>query len=315
MANKINVPICATSFGNVGFGDCTFDPGKIVGAIQVPRDFEISQSDLDGDLRAFFETKTHAAIGSRVFPYHYFSTVADNTEDVTINTSDYGDKDIVRDGYYDFTFRYFTGGIGLHQEIAKNSGKGKYFLFYDDNGYLFGYKSGTKMKGIPTSVFYVQPWRINTGADTAGYYLRFIINPIYMNKGNFAYAKVDDLNLIDVEGLQEYDLFQYSLAGNVAKIQARSRISGVDMYDAYSTNFSQVTAWSARNEENTDVPITSVTLDATNKAWIITFNSTVFNASDKVYLKGAAASILKAAPINVTGFEAKDELEIEGPVS
>jgi hypothetical protein len=313
--NKLNVPICATSYGNVGYGDCTFDPGKIVGAIQVPSSFEISQSDIDSGLLALLETKTHAAIGTRIFPYHNFKSVADNTEDVTINTSDYGGKQIVRDGFYDFTFRYYAGGIGLHQEIAKNAGNGKYFLFYDDNGYLFGRKSGTVLKGIPVDVFYVQPWRINTGADVAGYFLRFIIDPVYMNKGNFMYVKIDDFNLVDVEGLQEYDLFLFSLAGNVAKVTARSRISGVDMYDAYSTNLAQITAWKARDENNIDITITTVVVDAANKAWTITFNSTLFNAADKVYLKGAPAATMNAAPISVSGFEAKDELEIEGPQS
>lgn len=319
MAN-LNTPICATSYGNVGYGECTFDPSKIKGAIQVPSNFELAQTDIDGDLITLLENKTHAAIGERIFPYHNFENVVDNTEDVTINTSDYGSKTIVRDGYYDWTFRYYAGGIGLHQEIAKNAGTGKRFLFYDDNNFLFGYKSSGAdgnpvIKGIPVSVFYVNPWRLNTGADTANYSMRFIIDPLYLNKGNFMYVKISDFNMIDVEGIQEFDLYLVDLVANTATVRGQTRVSGVNMYDAYSTNFTQLTAWVARDQAGNNVPITGVVANATEKGWDITFSLTPFNAADKVYLKSAPAYTLKAAPINVTGFEAKDELQIEAPSS
>lgn len=314
---NLNNPLCATEYGNTGFGDCFLEPGKLVGAIQVPSNFQIAESDL-ATLQEFLTVKVHAAIGTRIFPYHNWINVTDNTEDVTINTTDYGAKIFIRDGFYDFTFRYLKGGVQAHQEFAKNEGSGKYFLFYDDNGVLYGYKSGGVLKGIPTELFKVLPWRPNTGADAAQYLLRMVINPVYMNKGNLGFVKVKDaldFNLFDVTGLQDVELELVSLAGNVATVKAYSKISKVDMYDAYSTNLSETTAWSARNEDNTNVTITSVTTNSGAKAWVITLNGTTFYASDKVYLRGTNASVWRAAPIEVEGFEAKDELTIEGPLS
>lgn len=313
----LNNPLCATAYGNTGFGDCFLEPDKIVGAIQVPANFSIAPGDLS-TLQEFLITKVHAAIGTRVFPYHNWINVADNTEDVTINTTDYGAKIFIKDGFYDFTFRYQKGGVQLHQELAKNEGSGKYFLLYDGNGVAYGYKVGTLLKGIPTELFKVLPWRPNTGAEAAQYLLRMIINPIYLNKGNLGFIKVKDaldFNLFDVAGLQDVELELVSLAGNIATVKAYSKISKVDMYDAFSTNMMETTAWTARNEDSTDAPITTVTLNATLKAWVITFSGGVFYASDKVYLKGSVASVWRAAPIEIEGFEAKDELTIEAPLS
>jgi hypothetical protein len=114
----LNKPLCATEYGNTGYGECFLEPSKIVGAIQVPKEFEITEDDY-ATLQDFLNTKVSAGVGARIFPYHNFISVTDNTEDVTINTTDYGAKIFIRDGFYDFTFRYLKGGVQLHQEIGR----------------------------------------------------------------------------------------------------------------------------------------------------------------------------------------------------
>jgi hypothetical protein len=312
--SKLNKPLCATEYGNTGFGDCFLEPSKIIGVIQVPSTFQIAEANL-ADLQTYLETAVHAAPGSRLYPYHNFISVADNTEDVTINTTDYGSKLFIRDGYYDFTFRYLRGGVLAHNEFAKNEGTGKYFMFYDDNGVLYGYKSGGALKGIPCELFKVLPWRFPSGADAAQYLMRFIINPIYMNKGNLGFVKVTNFNLFDVQGLQDVSLELVSIASNVAIVKAYSKISAVDMYDAYSTNIAATAAWQAVNELGATCAITTVTTNSTEKGWNVTLNAGTFNASDKIYLKWAEASVLKAAPILVEGFDTSTALEIEAPAS
>lgn len=311
---KLNKPVCATQFGNTGFGDCYIDLDKIAGAIQVTKNFVITEDDIEG-LQDFLKTKIHAAIGTRIFPYHNFVSVNDQTEDVNIETTDYGAKLPIRDGFYDFTFRYVKGGVLLHQEIQKNEGTGKYFLFYDANGILIGYKTSEGLKGIPVDVFKALPWRLATGAAGAQFLLRFIFDPKYINKGNLGYLVVEDFNLFDIEGLQDVAITLVELNANVATVQLRSKISDVNMYDAYSTNLAQTTAYSAEDEDGDTVAITNVSANASAEGFDITFSSTQFNNADKVYLKGSSAATWKAAPISVEGFEAKDALEIEAPAS
>lgn len=305
----LNKPLCATEYGDTGFGDCYLEPAKIVGAIQVPSNFQITQSDIDSGLLEILNDKIHAPIGTRIFPYHKFINVTDNTEDVTINTTDYGAKIFIRDGYYDFTYRYLAGGVQLHQEIQKNEGTNKYFLFYDENNVLYGYKSGGALKGIPVEIFKALPWRQNTGAEAAQYLLRFIINPTYMNKGNLGFVKVTDFNLFDVSGLQEVELTVIDVNNNVATVKVKTKISNVDLYESHKTNLLQTSAWRVFKSNGSLSSITGITDNSADRAFDVAVNYSDWaaefdGASMKIQL--AIPSVLKAAPIEMEGFDDKD---------
>lgn len=303
----LNKPLCATNYGNTGVGECFIDLDKLIGAIQVPPNFQIAQSDVPA-LLAFFETKIHAAIGTRVFPYPKLTNITDNTEDITINTTDYGDKIYVKDGFYDWTFRYLNGGVQLHQELAKNGGANKHFLFFDKNSVLVGYKSGAYLKGIPVDQFRVLPWRPNTGAESALFNLRFIIDPVYLNGGNLGFLKVD-FNLLDLVGLQDVELTVLDQTANVATVQVRSKISDVNLYGTFKTSLLQTTAWRAFKSSGAATTVTGVADNPTDEAFNVTVNALAYaqefdGASMKIQL--AIPSVLKAAPILMEGFEDKD---------
>src|ERR1044072_833152 len=303
----LNKPLCATNYGNTGVGECFVYLDKIIGAIQVPPNFQIAQSDVAG-LLAFFETKIHAAIGTRVFPYPKLTNITDNTEDITINTTDYGDKIYVKDGFYDWTFRYLNGGVQLHQELAKNSGANKHFLFFDKNSVLIGYKSGVYLKGIPVDQFRVLPWRPNTGAESALFNMRFIIDPIYLNGGNLGFLKVD-FNLLDLTGLQDVELTIIDQAANVATVKVRSKISDIDLYSTYKTNLLQTSAWRFFKSDGSASSVTGVADNAADEAFDVTGNyadwAAEFDGAEMTIML-AIPSVLKAAPIEMEGFEDKD---------
>lgn len=304
----LNKPICATEYGNTGLGDCYIELDKIVGSIQVPSNFQIAQSDVAG-LLDFLETKTYAAIGTRIFPYPKLINITDNSEDITINTTEYGDKIFVKDGFYDWTFRYLKGGVQLHQELAKNQGSGKYFLFFDKNNVLIGYKSGSVLRGVPVDQFRVLPWRPNTGAESALFNLRFIIDPIYLNQGNLGFLKVTDFNLLDVVGLQEVELTIIDQTLNVATVKVTSKIGGVDLYGAYKTNLLQVTAWKGFKSDGSASSVTSVADNPADEAFDVALNAgDVINEADgaRMKIQLAAAHILNASPILISGFDDSD---------
>lgn len=316
---EINIPLCAVSYGDTGFGDCVLDPKKIKGAFQVTSSFVITDSDLL-DLQQFLKDKVLAPIGQRIFPMHNFISIADNTEDIQIETTDYGTKLPTRDGDYDLTFRYQEGGVMLHQEIQKNRGTGKYFIFYDEDGVLYGYKTAEGMKGIP-ALFIAQPWRFATGSTAAQYLLRFIFQPQYINYGNLAYIGTSNegFNLFDIKGLQDVVLKLVNLVGNVATVLAITKISGVNMYDAFSTNLTETTAWKAKNETGGTVAVTGISANPTASGdkggFDVTFSSVPFTAADKVYLYWADADVLAVSPILVNGYDVTTPLEIEAPGS
>lgn len=304
----LNKPLCATNYGNTGVGTCFLEPGKFIGSIQVTSDFKIAQSDVP-DLLAFLNTKIHAAIGTRIFPGPKLINLTDNTEDSTINTTDYGVKIFVKDGFYDWTFRYKKGGVMLHQELAKNSGENKYFLFFDDNNILYGYNSGGFLKGIPVDQYLLPPWRLNTGSESALYNQRFIIDPIYLNKGNLGFLQIEDFNLIDLAGLQDVELTVIDVNANVATVKVRSKISDVDMYGTYKTNLLETTAWRLFKSSGAASSIVAVADNAADEAFDVTANYVDWAAEfdgAEMLIKLATPSVLKATPILMEGFEDKD---------
>lgn len=303
----LNKPLCATNYGNTGVGTCFLEPDKFIGAIQVTGDFKIAQSDV-ADLLAFLTTKIHAAIGTRIFPGPKLINLTDNTEDSTINTTDYGVKIFVKDGFYDWTFRYLKGGVQLHQELAKNAGANKYFLFFDKNNVLYGYSSGGYLKGIPVEQYLLPPWRLNSGSEAALYNQRFIIDPIYLNQGNLGFLQVD-FNLIDVVGLQDIELRIIDQAANVATVQVRSKISDVNLYDTFKTSLLQTAAWRAFKSSGVLSSVTTIADNAADEGFDVTVNYNDWaaefdGASMKIQL--SIPSVLKASPILMSGFEDKD---------
>lgn len=303
----LNKPLCATNYGNTGVGTCFLEPDKFIGAIQVTGDFKIAQSDVL-TLSDFLATKIHAAIGTRIFPGPKLINLTDNTEDSTINTTDYGVKIFVKDGFYDWTFRYLKGGVQLHQELAKNAGANKYFLFFDKNNVLYGYSSGGYLKGTPVEQYLLPPWRLNSGSEAALYNQRFIIDPIYLNQGNLGFLQVD-FNLIDVVGLQDVELTVIDVNANVATVKVRSKISDVDLYGTYKTNLLQTTAWRLFKSSGVLSSITAVADNAADEAFDITANYNDWAAEfdgAEMLIKLAIPSVLKASPILMEGFEDKD---------
>jgi len=318
--NKINAPLCASDYGNSGVGSCFIDIDKLLMAVEVTESFVIREQDVP-DLLEFLHSKIHAAIGTRIFPYPKLITLTDNTEDSTINTTEYGVKIFVKDGFYDWTFRYRKGGVQLHQEIAKNAGEGKYFIYFDKDTMLaYNAKvNGQKvLKGIPVDQFLVPPWRLNSGSEAALFNLRFIIDPLYLNRGNLGFLKVD-FNPLDLAGLQDVELELANLAANVATVVVKTKIGGENLYNTFKTNLLQTAAWTAVNEDGNTVAIQTIA-DVPNTGggeggFAFTFNLGSFNSADKVYLKMIAPSVLRMAPIEIEGFENREALEIEAPAS
>lgn len=303
----LNKPLCATNYGNTGVGSCFLEPDKFIGSIQVTSDFKIAQGDV-ADLLAFLNTKIHAAIGTRIFPGPKLINLTDNTEDSTINTTDYGTKIFVKDGFYDWTFRYQKGGVQLHQELSKNAGANKYFLFFDKNNILYGYQSGGFLKGIPVEQYLLPPWRLNTGSEAALYNQRFIIDPIYLNNGNLGFLQVD-FNLIDIVGLQDVELTVIDVNANVATVKVRSKISDVDLYGTYRTNLLQTTAWRLFKSSGAASSVTGVADNAADEAFDVTGNYNDWAAEfdgAEMLIKLSIPSVLKATPILMEGFEDKD---------
>lgn len=308
--NTLNVPICASEFGNTGIGECIKEIKKIVGAIQVPKSFALTAGDL-ATLQTVLVAKAHASVGARIFPYWNMVLTADNTEEPTIQTDEYGGKTATRMGDYDLTFRIKNTGVDVYGNIEKNAGPGKYFLFVDEDGTIIGKRSGDSLVGIYIDEFIVPPFRFAGGDTVTLYVLRFLFGSAQLSKGALGYINTDFPIKDEVSGLQDVTVSVVDQSDNVLKVVLKTKSGGINLYPAHSAQLAAAAAFFSRNQEDSSaITITSVATDATldggSGGFTVTLDSADYLAmdeGDKFSINLAAPAALLANPIGLEGYE------------
>jgi len=309
MANKRGQLNCTENSKNVGFGSCFEDWKIIKGAFLFdnPRSFTDEQiAALQASLEAAAAADSKAA---RMFPIHDFRVATDNTEDVVVQTFDYGSKTIVRDGDNDWSFQFVDGGNCLNTALRTHNGK-RYALFYDKDNKILGYRKDSQLAAIPLQFFYAKPWALATGSTAAAYMVRFVFESKYVNElREFVKA---DFDLSEIVGLQDVEIVLNSFDQNtgVANVTLQTACGAVNIFDTYNADIDE-TLFSAIDEDGNDVEVATVAPVTGSKSFDITLTVGDLPDSGIVTLSGAAPSVLLAAGID--GYEFTDlELTVEG---
>ena len=310
MANKLNQIDCITGYKNVGFGTCVFDPKLIKGVLLFPEKRTFTNEELaslETTLRNLAKADSKSA---RMYPLHNFVAVADSTEDVVIETTDYGAKSVTRDGDYDVTFKYFDGALCLSTALATFNGPTP-FLMYDKNGVIIGSKSNGKLSTIAPHFFHALPWRFATGANAANYQVRLSFTPEQINQ-YIGYVKAG-FDITDIEGLKdvEIEVNSYNEGTGVANVTLQTLCNKTNLANNLATELADEALYVATNKETgEEIAITTVTAGA-GKTFNVTINTGDANypaAGGVIVLNLAAVSVLEAAGIE--GYEGV-EVEIE----
>lgn len=311
MAN-LNEVICAVNLKNTGFSECVINPGKIMGAIRVPRGKVFTQAELDV-LRTTLDTARLAALKSnRIFPIHNFVGVTDNSEEVVFETLEYGSQVPVRDGNYRLTYRYVDGALCLSNALQTHNFQGlSSWLFYDDKDLLLGWRKldatglAYGLAGVPC-VFHALKWKQATGSTTPVYSVYFDFDPKYFNKYlGFVEA---GFPLNEITGLQNINLVQSGAsAAGVIKLIAKTGCDGANLYDLYNGQLDAAAAWTAVNTTTqAAISITSVAADANIKGFTITLT-----AADPDY-PGSSSGLVTINLVDPTALDALDVSGYEG---
>lgn len=309
--NKIT---CGTiEGGNTGIGDCPFLPKYIAGIILGPVGFKLLASEIASTLQTALKTATHAAKSARIYPVQNFKALdADNTEAPTKQTFGYGDVKFIREGKYALSFQHVDGGICLHKNLRKFNGSNLAAYLIDADGVLIGYKNGSDLQMIPLVDFYAQPMKLSTGAEVAKLLIDLQFKPEYLNELIGFVETRDEFNIEDIVGLEDVVLSVQTALNATGEVDIKLKTScgGVDLYDLFKTNFSQITAWTPKNKTTgAAITVTSVTANDSTKSWTVNMDSADTDyptATNKLILSLADPSVLKAVPISVEGYEGID---------
>jgi len=297
----LNTKICLAGGANTGFGDCTLDIKNIVGLFLVPQGTEISETDLL-DLGAYLADKINANDpAERFYPVHGFEEVADNSEEVQVQTFGYGGKAVTREGEYDWTFRFINGGICLSNSLRKFNASKKDVFFIDANGILFGSFANDALRSVPLTLFYAPPFGLNDGANTANYGVRVSFKPNFINE-NLGFVDTSSMNLIlsTFKGLQNLILVPIDPENApVVKIKAVAGCDRRNLFDALSADLDAPAVWSATSVDGTALTVSTVTTDSATDSFIVT----VTGATGDYYLNLVGPEDLATA--GILGYEAK----------
>lgn len=310
----LNKIFCGADIKNTGVCDCFFDPKLLTGAILIPTDKVLTDTELsDANIQATLEALVEQTQKLRIYPFQNFVNITDNSEDVTQQTFGYGPIETVREGNYNWLFQFRKGGVNLSNALRTFNGlTGKYkVLFIENQNTLIGTSKKDAnddwgMGGIPLEDLYTLPWKPNDGTNLAQYATRFVFRPQYINE-LIAFKRVSTTSylLSELVGLTDITLEQVSVDGNDLVVSATTDCGSTDLSELYDDELEEVTAWVATDASGVTKTISSVAY--ADGQWTLTA-STPWEDGDIVSL--AAPSVLAAAPINISGYES-NELVVE----
>ncbi len=272
----LNTPSCsAAGYGNTGVPSCYFDPKNIVGAIILPKTVGFTAAQI-----ADFKTTLKAAAiatTDRIYPVFRFVGVTDNSEDVTIQTAGYGEKQITKEGDYDWLFQYYKGGACYNANLRRFKDGDWSVMFIDADNQVFGTRrSDGKFYGATTSFIYAPKWKLNDGTNVTMYGLRIgLPKPEELNdRDKLGFVACDFDVETEIKGILDLQLSEVELALGVATVKIKTACGQVDMSTLYSTAFASASLWTVTTAAGASVVISSVTYDSVNKAWDIAFTGT-----------------------------------------
>lgn len=315
MANLNQITCGAQTSGNTGVPSCFADPKLIKGMILAPVGFKISAAAIASTLLSTLQAATHAARASRIYPLLNFeSLLNDSTEDPTRQTFGYGRSVMVREGNYSWQFQFIDGGLCLHKQLRNFNGSKWGAFFVDADGMLIGTKSGNDLMAIPLDEFYAEPWRPGSGSEQARYTVMVQFKPNHINEDiGFVDTKAEFDIFDDVKGLLNLKLeVVTALAAGAVKVKVVESCGGENIYDLYNGSLDEVSAWVVKNKATGGlITVTSVTPDANLKAFglaLTTGDTDYPTTGQDLTIELAAPSVLKAAPISMSGYEGANVL-------
>lgn len=273
----LNVLSCLQIVGNTGNPKCYFDPAFISGAILAPTGAIIDPTANSGNLlttlTALFYSASKAA---RYYPLYDFEKITDSSDKLQLQSMPNGAKHPVREGFNDWMFQYFDGGLTKHNNVRLFNGTNWDYWFISTDlqtglQQLVGIAdpSGTKLQATPCSpggFFWAHPWSPNTGTEKSAYNLQFSFSQRYNNtKGVTSFLTLPFTIESALPGLNDVTPTAISPISIVAKHFYVSLINplGVDIGAIYSTVLNVSGAWVAAA---TATPLLPYTI--TSATWV-----------------------------------------------
>lgn len=273
----LNEPLCSTrNEGNTGIASCVFSPKNIVGAILVPPNFSYDAAKL-ADLKASLQADALLPNkANRIYVLNRFKAITDNSSEVTISESGYGDKDTAREGKYDWTFELADkGGLCLQRNLRKFNELDKKVLFFDSDNQIIGTSdSEGNFIGISLDFFYASPYKLADGTNPTQYFVRFALKKTSELNDTPAYvvAGFDIEN--EIKSIIDLSLTEVAVEAGKATVSVKEYCSKNNIYLAYSDELADPTAWIVKDDAGVIVVVSGVVAVPATESFELSFTGT-----------------------------------------
>ena len=326
MANVSGILNQNAAAGNSKASAIYFDVKNIIGAILAPKGFQIANADLAtvaAVIAALQSGINNASKSARLFPIFGFEQISDNSEDIQVQTTSIGSRHVVREGYNDWKYEFFTGGLSLLASLRKfnKQSTGHDFFFIDADGRLIGMKAtdssgNTILQAIPCDggFFWAHPFKMNDGSKLAQYMLQFVFAPKYVNElVNYVDLSAYDLPTTLI-GQEDVNLSGVANATSGSYDVVPQTPTGIYLAANYPTSLALAAAWSAVNPAGAVIPVLSATVGTDGKTVTVALDKTSPNypatAGFKVSINLVAPAALAALATPMIGFESTGVVSI-----
>lgn len=257
-------------------GSCFFDPKNIVGAFLCPPGYVVPAAAL-ATLQTQLTNDSYADVkASRIYPVPNFFDFKDASEKPVEEKFGYGQVNTVRDGVYDWQFRFRLGGLNLSNALRSFNGYSYSFLFIDSKNQLIGTQAmdGTgaaTIGAISPIEFYQDPFVPNDGKKTSEYWAKFRFLPKFVNE---LVAYITDASFDIVSTIK--GLISVNLTGATQSVALTYNVtptafpSGVNLAQLFPTILNVGSLWTAKNNATgATVVINTVTVNANGTSFDI----------------------------------------------
>lgn len=278
---------CGSKVDNTGELSCDFAKGVLKKLFIF--NGSIGSADYADEITLFNKLVTNSKLSkdasNKVFPIPEAQEIADASEANTEGTLGLGFKAILREGKPAYTIKLLAGS-DLLKRLRTFNNQTIRVLEYDANGVVWGTKKGSNFIGYQCQMFF-SGGKLATGQNVEEKVVTVTLSIMSVSEyiDNSYGMSLAGNNIEDIIALLDANLTFISNASNVFKIGVN--IPGVDLKGAYNLydDFGAALAeldgsFSAGSGATfgTNLPVTSIVVDATNKCLTVTFDNTAYTA-------------------------------------
>lgn len=294
----LNIPASsANGVGNTGISDKKFDLGRITSLLLVPVGFEFSAAEClnaTSFKTALQSWSTKDDRNVRIYPIHGITGIEISDTEATKYTSGYGEMRTLSDGKYGMTFT-FLDDLKRHANLRQFNNEDYAIILVDENGKFLGTKGATGLLTGATGIIHTEQFKMPTASEPSLYKTTVTLsNPSEVNElDKLAFMDCDNsFNFAaDVPGVVSIYMTALALATTKITVQIFTTDGGVNMYDAYDTEFAAATtAWNVtKQSDDSAITVTSVTAVPATKSWEVAFtNPGATSLPVNIFLDGPA---------------------------